>query len=510
MLSDELASRLSDLLAARLGLHFPANRRRELEQGLRGAAREHGHGSEAEFARWLLTGPLTRSRLEMLATHLTIGETYFFREPQVLDALEQRVLAELIDERRESGKQLRIWSAGCCSGEEAYTIAMLIDRLIPDQEEWEISIIGTDVNPAFLRKAAAGVYRKWSFRRTPEWIKSRFFRKRSGELYELTPEIRARVEFRSLNLAEDSYPSASNGIGDFDLILCRNVLMYFSPESASAVVDRLHRSLVPGGWLATSATEASTGLFGRFEAVPEGKAILFRRGLQDEPHLTAAGVGLQGVKGAAQGGRPGSQPAPVRTARRLPGLEQGGGEKPQRSRPTRGEGHRRSTAGEEGGPSGSEEQRQPVLPEGDAAEYGRAAREHADHGRLDEALESCRRAVEFDSLNPAYRYLLATIELERGREEEGSRALTQALYLDPDVALPHVALANLRRAQGRFSESARHFQTALRLLRELPKDELIAESNGLTAYELVQMVEAAHASLAFRAKVARPEWRAEA
>jgi len=252
-LPDPLLSRLSDFLEAQMGLHFPKERWRDLDRGIAAASREAGYAEAEAYIRWLLTAPLTRTQIEGLASHLTVGETYFFREKRSLEILEQQILPELLRTRAQTEKHLRIWSAGCCTGEEPYSIAMLLDQLIPDLEKWNVTILATDINPQFLRKAAKGIYGAWSFRDTPGWIRERYFTKRQDGRFEIQPRIRRRVTFSYLNLAEDAYPSLVNSTNAMDVILCRNVLMYFAQERARKVVDNLHRSLVDGGWLITRA-----------------------------------------------------------------------------------------------------------------------------------------------------------------------------------------------------------------------------------------------------------------
>src|SRR5450759_3902801 len=146
-LPDSLLSRLSDFLESQIGLHFPKERWRDLERGIAAAARESGYKEAQAYIHWLLAAPLTRTQIKGLASHLTVGETYFFREKRSLDILEQQILPELLRTRAQTEKHLRIWSAGCCSGEEPYSIAMLIDRLIPAFEKWSLTILATDINP---------------------------------------------------------------------------------------------------------------------------------------------------------------------------------------------------------------------------------------------------------------------------------------------------------------------------------------------------------------------------
>ena len=286
-LPDSLLSRLSDFLESQVGLHFPRERWRDLERGIAAASRESGYAEAEAFVRWLLSAPLTRSQIEGLASQLTVGETYFFREKISLDIIEQQILPELLHARAQTEKHVRIWSAGCCSGEEPYSIAMLLDRLIPDLEKWNLTILATDINPRFLRKAARGIYGAWSFRDAPAWLRERYFNKRKDGRYEIQPRIRRMVSFSYLNLAEDAYPSLVNGTNAMDVILCRNVLMYFAQARARQVVDKLQRSLVDGGWLITSPAETSNVQFSAFTAVEFPGAFLYRKVAAGGPRTVA-------------------------------------------------------------------------------------------------------------------------------------------------------------------------------------------------------------------------------
>lgn len=263
-LPEQLLFDLSECVAGQMGLHFPRERWRELESGIRSAARELGIAEVTSWARSLLATPLTKHQVEILASEFTIGETYFLRDKRGFEIIGERVLPELIRARRGIGQRLRIWSAGCCTGEEPYSIAILLDRALPDLSDWQVTILATDINPRFLQKAAEGVFSEWSFRDAPVWLKERYFQPVTGRRYAILPRIRERVAFAYLNLADDVYPSLAGNTNAMDLILCRNVLMYFVPERAEKVVDNFCRSLVEGGWLVVSAVEISSRLFSRF------------------------------------------------------------------------------------------------------------------------------------------------------------------------------------------------------------------------------------------------------
>lgn len=452
---DLLLAQLSEFLAAQIGLHFPQERYGDLLRGVGAAARELGHASVEACIHWLLASPLSRRQVEILASHLTVGETYFFRETRSFEILEERILSDLIRARGDAERRLRIWSAGCCTGEEPYSIAMLLDRLIPDIEEWNITILATDINPEFLRKAAEGVYGDWSFRGTPAWLRDRYFRRKKNGRFEIRPSLRKRVTFSYLNLADDAYPSLSNNTNAMDVIFCRNVLMYFTPAQAKKVADKLHRSLVDGGWLMVSPTETSNSLFSRFSAVGFPGAVLYRKAAGAEPRVIATWHPASA---------PLPLPEPLYLASPMP---------PQEAPP---------------------EPVRPAAAPGDAPSL-EEARACANRGELAEAAECCEKAIAADKLNPACHYLLAAIQQELGQHDGAVQSLMRALYLDADFVLAHFALGNLRLARGRRREAERHFDTALSLSRAYPRDQVLPESDGLTAGRLGEIIASVRSSL---------------
>lgn len=166
-LSDQLLAQLSEFVARHIGLHFPQERWRDLERGVQSAAHELRAPNMTACAQWLLSEPLTRKQIEILAGNLTVGETYFFREKRSFAILGDSILPELIGARQKTERRLRLWSAGCCTGEEPYSLAILLDRILPNLQRWRVTILGTDVNPHFLQKAAEGVFSEWAFRDAP-------------------------------------------------------------------------------------------------------------------------------------------------------------------------------------------------------------------------------------------------------------------------------------------------------------------------------------------------------
>jgi len=261
------------LIEERFGLHFPADRLLNLERSLRSAVTDFGFHRLPDFCRWLLSTPLSRPQMEKLASHLTISETYFFRDRRLFTALETKILPALIQERRNSTRQLRIWSAACASGEEPYSLALLLRSLVPDLDNWRVHLWATDINPRVLEKARAAVYGNWSFRSTPDSLRELQFDRLPDGRFRLRPEITRLPRFEYFNLVEDD-PTQIWEAQHMDLILCRNVLMYFSLPVVERVVRRLHECLTPGGWLAVSPAELSQQVFRHFEAVEMDGAAL--------------------------------------------------------------------------------------------------------------------------------------------------------------------------------------------------------------------------------------------
>ena len=447
---DSLLPRLSEFIAEQTGLHFPPERRPDLQRGLTAAAAEFGFANSVSCADWLLSTPLTRPQLHTLASHLTVGETYFFRERKTFDALANHILPELIRRRRGREQRLRLWSTACSTGEEPYSLAILVQQLLHDWRDWRVTILATDINENSLRKAAAGVYGEWSFRESPPGFKERYFARTPEGRFAVVPEIRDRVSFAHMNLAQDCFPSLATDTNAMDVIFCRNVLIYFTPSHARKLVENLHHALLDEAWLAVSPSECSQALFSRFVAVNFPGSILYRKSNIKEPMPS----GLASV------------PTPVVADAYAPAstlLASFAQEATQTAAP----------------PS------QTVV---EPRTFSLQARAMANQGQLADALVWSERWIAADKIDPAARYLHAMILQEMGELEAARRSLHRAVYLRPDFALAHFALGNLTRAEMRGTEPNRHYANALHLLRGCPPDELLPESDGMTAGRLVEII----------------------
>jgi chemotaxis protein methyltransferase CheR len=217
-----------------------------------------------------------RAALDQFIGALTVGESYFFRNRPHFDALEKKILPQLI-ESRQHVKRLRIWCAGCSTGEEPYSIAILLKRLLPDIARWKILILATDINRTALQKARTGLYRAWSLRQVPSQIESLYFTTQDTFNHQIRSDIRQMVTFSYLNLAKDIYPSILNNTYKLDLILCRNVLIYFDQSMFKQVVGRLYNTLLDDGWLVVGHAEPSPEIFRQFKAHCFPRTIVYQK-----------------------------------------------------------------------------------------------------------------------------------------------------------------------------------------------------------------------------------------
>jgi len=471
-------------ITRQLGLHYPSDRLIDLRRGLSAAAVELEMAGASECAQALLADALDARQLALLASHLTIGETYFFRGRETFEVLSRQILPALI-RKRGAQRRLRLWSAGCCTGEEPYSLAMVLAGRFPELADWDVRILGTDLNPRFIERARAGEYGEWSFRGVPRAQRERHFERTAGGRYQLSAQIRRMVVFETRNLVADAPP----GEGTQDLILCRNVLMYFSAAQSTRAVAELRTALATDGWLVVAPCEASRALFGDFTTVSTGGAILYNRLPPAALRAAWPGVGHQAGAITAAPAVRASPPAALATGAPLPPSLStlGAAGVGVAALPT-------SVAGSlQVEPSDPATAPVPV-PAATAAptvqSIAERARALADQGLLDAALAACDEWIGADKLDAAAHHLRALVLLERGEASEARAALQRTVYLQPERIMAHVTMGSLERGAGRENGARRHYQTALELLTQHPDSAPIEQADGLARDELAAAVHA--------------------
>ena len=413
-----MGNEILSLVAERSGLVFAPNRRAEAEAGL---ARAMDRAGDVDLADYLLLVRDNDTALGDLVDELTIGETHFMRDPEQMELIRREVLPPLA-QRQAAGVPLRVWSAGCATGEEAYSLAILLEEEGLDEGA---VVLGTDLSMSALEKARAGSYPAWSMRGVTAEFREDYFRHVRGRRI-LSHRIRDKVRFARLNLAgPESYAAA--GAYAMDLILCRNVLIYFDQEKAARIAARLYSCLAEGGVLLTAGADPLLAGHAPFEVEVTGVGLVYRR----------------------------SRPPPVRIGARPDPIV----------------------------PSDPPVPPRPLSPvESKTPDLGRDAFfsvvDHANAQGAGEAVRIAEAALRRHPLDAALHYLRATLLLATGRDEEAEHAARRALYLDRTLALAHFLLGTILRKRGARTEALRAFRNVRDLCAARPSDEELAAGAG--------------------------------
>lgn len=478
------------LIAARMGLHLRPRERGAWRSSL--AARMDAlHLREAtEYYELLQAGTRgAESEWEQLAAQLTNNESYFFRDKGQMALLREQILPELIA-RNQARRTLRLWSAGCSTGEEAYSLAIIVDELLPHRSalsgaNWDIVILGTDIDGPALQQARRGLYNAWSFRTVEPALQPRYFHRREGG-WQVAEASRSLVTFGRCNLVGDPFPNTAAGIHDMDLILCRNVFIYFKPEAVSAVLLKFTQTLREGGYLMTGHTETSRRPVPPLQARMFPESVIYQR-VSGTSVGTPAGprsmpTGVEGDTVISRSSEP-----PVEARRPRPSTEKravslSAAPPVAAPKPALVEGHARQVAPEAASKIRAAQPVQEVT--GDRALLLQA-QAHADVGRYEEALDCCALLLkEFPFAHEPYE-LLAAIAQEQRRNDEAKLLLKKALYLAPASPAAYLELGALYRSEGDPARARKMHVTALELLQQLPTEAAVGFSGGPNAGEWV-------------------------
>jgi chemotaxis protein methyltransferase CheR len=471
LIETDLLQRFIQLIAAHTGLQVRAEETDKLRQTILSRLADQQLIDPQAYYQ-LLASETTAGRCEWeeLVLPLTIGESYFFRDSGQFSLLRQRVIPELI-ERNSAARSLRIWSAGCSTGEEPYSLAILVHELLPTRSHWNVVIVGTDVNKRALAAAQRGIYRQHSLRTLDPGLRNRYFHQHRGD-WELAECFRSMVTFHRVNLLKDPFPDPGMDLSDIDLILCRNVFIYFDRTAVARVITKFTDTLRVGGYLVTGHAELHdqkvSGL--SVKAFPE--SIVYRRdhtygkasqtkasGNQVGGELpTTPRLGVQGIlnKPISIPQSRASAPSSVRVSR------------PVTPRTV----HESSQA-------------QSISAEGLCTQ----AREDADAGRYDAAIRSCQLALTTNALVEKPYYLLAQIAEVQGNIVDAKNFLKKILYVAPASVAAHLELGALYAKEQDLPRARKMLNRALELLQALPPDTVIEPFADLTAGQLVSEVQ---------------------
>jgi chemotaxis protein methyltransferase CheR len=520
-LSDDDYVRFRNLVLERTGLYFSENKRLDLENGLLkalpgvAAGKFNNDNSLDQYFRLLsdrssLAGQAEFTRLINL---LTVGETYFFRDEGQFDALAASVLPQLIAHKRAAAAalgpqfqpQLRLWSAGCATGEEPYSLAMLLHELLPDIDRWYILILATDLNQEFLARARQGVYSEWSFRETKAKIRqSRYFSfDPAAKRYILRPDIRRMVTLAPLNLIEDEYPAIQTNTISLDLILCRNVTIYFTEAATRQVAQRFYEALNPHGWLVVGHSEPSPTTYQAFQAHTWPNAVLYQKNGQPKtwaepeiwPWLPKTGFNLakpltlvERSTGAIVSSNLNGKSALAGSLPTAPMVYPPLAAETVETKNQPTSAYEAAITWLNQGRSAeaiSELQRQLKQTPNMAPAYTLMGRAYANLEQWAEAEQYCRRAIELDRLQGEAYYLLGLIYQHQEQLEPAIAMLKKAVYIESEQPLTYLHLAALYKQTGQIKHAQRACRNVIKVLEKQPPADIVPHSGGATVGHLL-------------------------
>jgi chemotaxis protein methyltransferase CheR len=258
-LPDDVFRLLRDQIYKRSGIWFNDSSKYLLQKRLSPRARELNFDSFQKYFYFLQYDPRADAEFDQIFDLVTTNETYFFREPAQLQAFIEEIIPDLLS--RKAVKKIRIWSAGCSSGEEPYSIAMLLEEA-GWYSQAQFEIFASDINQQVLAKARKGQYRENAFRATPPQMRERYFMREGDGAWKVRDEIRNRISFGRLNLYDEARVSL---LGHLDVVFCRNVIIYFDDASKKVVVTNFYNRLAEGGYLLLGHSESLISLSTQFK-----------------------------------------------------------------------------------------------------------------------------------------------------------------------------------------------------------------------------------------------------
>lgn len=541
-MNDAQIQQFIQLIATHMGLQIRPQDRSGLSQKLLTRMKAVKIALPEKYYQ-MLAAPSRESESEWceLALLLTTNESYFMRDKGQFSLLEKVIFPELIAHKRKlhetSGIKptLRIWSAGCSTGEEPYSLAIILKQLIPDLEKWNILVLGTDINQEVIEKAQRGIYSTWSFRLVDPELQRRYFEKGKIE-WKIDRNLRQLVTFSCVNLVTDNYPNDSTDINNMDLIVCRNVFVYFEYEYISQVLKKFAKTLRPGGYLMTGHAEVHNHVMHDFKSkvFPESVVYQAQNVSGEEPGkieslIASASKPSKTFGGSGKGGSVDCDSRQLLPRRTVLASFANSNLADMGPRLTADTGlvkmvGTRYVEGDRAGKDGSlphpliaekepqttylmlileakkclknkdymeaiDKAQQALSLESQTFEADYLlAQIYANLGKYAQAIEHCKRASKADAMSVFPYYLKAQIAEEQGDMERAKFFLRKAIYVEPDFVSAYLELANIYHKEGKLNIAIKMYNSSCDILKKLPPNSTIGQEGKMTASEVLMDV----------------------
>jgi chemotaxis protein methyltransferase CheR len=538
-LSTDDFSLFQELLIETSGLLFEESRSQSLHLALWQRLQHRGHGSYREYYNLLKFHPEGRLEIRELLDLITIGETYFFRNKAQFDVLIKFVLPEIMQRKMDSGeKWLRVWSAGCSGGDETYSIAMAMMEVIPSCQNWDISILGTDINRNVLASAKEAIYGEKHIGHLPKEYVTKYFKVR-GTTYILNTDVRELTRFEYHNLAKD--PFIHEQMQNVDVIFCRNVMIYFDNQISQRVIENFYNCLARDGYLFLGHAETLWQITNKFERVEFPQTFIYKKSLsplQEDgmkpfiavPEIADEDLTLSAMLPPVLDPHGSGSVFEAEARNRWPGSTLSDSSPPgwafEELTPTtktdlqKSSFHQELRVGLQKEPelledferpstvneiAGSTNQEATLWPEetkdrtalplsthrieqgrNNIRAYLTRATFLANEAKYKEATDILGKIIEADNLSVEAYYLLGVLSYKNSNLNEAETQFRKVIYVDPDSVIAYFNLGNMYLYQRKYREAAREFRNAIRLLEKRPRDEQVRFCEDFTVEFLIR------------------------
>ncbi len=416
--------------------------------------------SPYEYYNYLMGSPDSQEEKNGLIDQTTVGETYFYRNSPQINALTEKILPGLIQRKRlDNDLTIRIWSAGCSEGDEPYTIAIIINELLPDYENWDVSILATDINRISISRARKGIYSKKSIKKVPEEYLEKYFKQSRGS-YHLSKKIKNMVTFERHNLAE--YENIFPQMLDLDILFCRNVTIYFELSYIKKLIDLFHKLLKNDGIMFLGHSETLYNISDKFKAVEYKNAFVYEKGLDTGPNKRKPKLNITHNRRAKK-----SVDEVLKRIRK-----------------------ERTTEKVKQIVKHKSDDRSFVKTEKAETIFSRKfenAVKLANNGKCREAIEILKGLIKVNNLHIETYYLLGMLSLNLNEYGDAEKYLRSVLYNDPGSAMAHFNLAELHAKQKAFDKSVKDYNNAIKILKSLSPEDHLKFSEDYTADFLLKV-----------------------
>lgn len=417
----------------------------------------------------------SRKEWKELVLMLTTGESYFFRDKGHYSLLRNSILPEML-KKKEAQRSLRLWSAGCSTGEEPYSLAILLDKLVPEPAGWNIFILGTDINEAFLEKAKNGIYSEWSFRMVDKGIQREYFTKLKDG-WEIRDDIKKMVKFHYGNLLEADFSRHHPEICAMDIIICRNVFIYFKAEAVAAVLQNFTSILNDEGYLVTGHGELHGHDLANLKQIIYPEAVIYKKTetlTQQIPEISRSPQRKKDPHMFKLKAEPALKPI-------LPAAQ-------VKSKPSDPKAEIEDLISKGRYAEAVEKAKGHLLADkGNDDMLFLMAESYANCGDYENAENCCRKAIQCNAAAADPYFLLAHIAELLGNDEKAKELFRKTIYLNPAYIAAYCELGGIYEKQQDLPRAKKIRATAIDLLASLPEQTPV-KPYDITAGELLSSI----------------------